>query len=64
MKEDIISRMNMVVSALNNVSVRGEDNLANLSGSIGVLKGIIVALQECDITPIEPNKKETENTQV
>lgn len=64
MKEDIIGRINMVVSALNNVSVRGEDNLANLSGSIGVLKGLLTTLQNCDITPIEPDKEETENAQV
>lgn len=38
MKEEIMQRIISVINALNNVSVKGEQNLANLSGSITVLK--------------------------
>lgn len=63
MKEDVIGRINMVINALNNVSVRGEENLANLSGSIGVLKGILNTLQNCIITPNQENTEKTEEIQ-
>lgn len=63
MKEDVISRINMVINALNSVSVRGEENLANLSGSIGVLKGILNTLQNCIITPNQENTEKTEEIQ-
>ncbi len=38
MKNEIIQRIMSVINALNNVSVKGEQNLANMSGSITVLR--------------------------
>ena len=38
MKDEIMQRIISVINALNNVTVKGEQNLANLSGSITVLK--------------------------
>jgi len=40
MKNEIIQRIVSVINALNNVSVKGEQNLANLSGSITVLREV------------------------
>lgn len=38
--EDILSRVNAVIQALNLVTVCGKQNLANLSGSISVLEDV------------------------
>lgn len=40
MKNEIIQRIASVINALNNVTVKGESNLANMSGSITVLREI------------------------
>jgi len=40
MKNEIMQRIVSVINALNNVSVKGEQNLANLSGSITVLREV------------------------
>lgn len=56
MKDRILQNISAVVRALNNVSVSGKDNLANLSGSISVLEDLYTALNACQI--VEPNAKE------
>ena len=38
MKDEVINRLVAVLNALDNVSVRGKPNLANLSGSIAILE--------------------------
>ena len=40
MKDDILQKINAVLTALNNTTVCGKGNLANLSGSIAVLEEI------------------------
>ncbi len=40
MKNEIIQKLGAVINALNNVCVKGEQNLANLSGSITILKEV------------------------
>ena len=40
MKNEIIQKLGAVINALNNVYVKGEQNLANLSGSITILREI------------------------
>lgn len=50
MKDDIMQRLTVVLSALNNTSVSGKANLANLSGSIAVLEEICGMLSEAVIT--------------
>jgi hypothetical protein len=40
MKNEIMQCIVSVINALNNVSVKGEQNLANLSGSITVLREV------------------------
>lgn len=38
MKDEVINRLVAVLNALDNISVRGKPNLANLSGSIAILE--------------------------
>ncbi len=56
MKNDVMQKIALVINALNSVTVCGEQNLANLSGSIAVLKEIVSQLNNCEIT----GRKETE----
>ncbi len=50
MRDDIMQRLTVVLNALNNTSVSGKANLANLSGSIAVLEEICGMLSEAVIT--------------
>ena len=48
MKDEVINRLVAVLNALDNISVRGKPNLANLSGSIAILEEtfcLVVRLQ-------------------
>ncbi len=56
MKNDVMQKIALVINALNNVTVCGEQNLVNLSGSIAVLKEIVSQLNTCEIA----ERKETE----
>lgn len=49
MKEEIIQRLAVTLNALNNISVSGKSNLANLSGSIAMLEEIGTMLNASDI---------------
>ena len=55
MKEEILNRLVAVLNALDNISVHGKMNLANLSGSIAILEEIMKSLSDCEIT--EPHKE-------
>jgi hypothetical protein len=55
MKEQILQNIDAVIGALNNVSVCGEENLANLAGSLRVLHQIGAMLQNAEFS--EPEKK-------
>lgn len=48
----IIDNLNTVIQALNNVEVKGAQNMANIVGSINILTGIIEELSK------EANKEE------
>lgn len=48
--EEVISRINMAIMAMNNISVSGKTNLMNLSGSITILEDVISTLSR----PAEP----------
>lgn len=50
MRDDIMQRLTVVLNALNNTSVSGKANLANLSGSIAVLEEICGMLSDAVIT--------------
>lgn len=50
MKDEIMQRLNVVLNALNNTSVSGKTNLANLSGSIAVLEEVCGMLSDVAIT--------------
>lgn len=50
MRDDIMQRLTVVLNALNNTSVSGKANLANLSGSIAVLEEVCGILSEAVIT--------------
>lgn len=58
MKDEIMQRITAVLTALNNISVSGKSNLANLSGSIAVLEEIMKKLQTVDFA--ETIQEETE----
>lgn len=49
MKEKITNRLNIVLNALNNVSVRGKENLGNLSGSIAIIEELSTLLSDDSI---------------
>lgn len=51
MKQEILKKLSIVLNALNNISVSGKVNLANLSGSITMLEEISGALSGADIIP-------------
>ena len=48
MKEDILQRLNLVLGALNSVTVCGKANLANLSGSIAMLEEVEKMIRDTD----------------
>lgn len=50
MKDEILSKLNVVINALNNVSVHGKQNLDNLSGSICMVSEIRRLLSSAEIT--------------
>lgn len=60
MKNEIIQKIGAVINALNNVYVKGEQNLANLSGSITILKEVAEQISVSDFSVTakkETNKK-------
>ena len=57
MKNDILNRLSAVISALNNITVSGKQNLANLSGSISILEETRSIINSCNIETAD-----TENT--
>jgi Tfp pilus assembly protein PilZ len=50
MKDEIIQRLNVVLNALDKISVSGKVNLANLSGSIAMLEEIGMILNDAEVT--------------
>lgn len=63
MKNEIIQRIVAVINALNNVSVKGEDNLANMSGSITILKEVAAMINQAQFVEEAPDK-ETKSEEV
>ena len=55
--DEMIQKIGAVINALNNIYVKGEQNLANLSGSITVLKEVFEQINACEFT----NNKEVKN---
>lgn len=51
MKESIMQKLGVVWNALDNVEVKGERNLANLSGSMTLLKEIMNDLNNAEVAP-------------
>ena len=58
MKEEIINSVIAVYNALNNITVCGKNNLANLSGSIAALEEIADALNKAEITEASADKED------
>ncbi len=54
MKDEIMQRLTVTLNALNNISVSGKANLANLSGSIAMLEEMAMLLNDAEIK--EPEK--------
>lgn len=58
MKDEIMKRLVGVLNALNNITVSGKVNLANLSGSIAVIEEVAGMLEGSDIIEnVEEEKK-------
>lgn len=49
MKDQVMQRLAFVLNALDNISVRGKANLANLSGSITMLEEVAQILNDVEI---------------
>lgn len=59
MKEDILQRLNLVLGALNSVTVCGKANLANLSGSIAMLEEVEKMVRGADAPEMPKTGAET-----
>lgn len=59
MKNEIVQRINAVLSALNNIDVRGKSNLNNLSGSIALLEEVASMLSSVEFK--EPQVEEAQS---
>ena len=57
MKTEIIQRLNLILGALNSISVSGKSNLENLSGSIAMLEEVAQMLNGAEIVEIEKSTK-------
>lgn len=57
MKNEIIQKLGAVINALNNVYVKGEQNLANLSGSITILKEVAEQVNVLEVKTIDEDKR-------
>ena len=57
MKTEIMQRLNLILGALNSISVSGISNLANLSGSIAMLEEVAQMLNGAEIVEIEKSTK-------
>lgn len=57
MKEDFLKCLAVVLNALDNITVQGRQNLANLSGSIAILEEMRNNLLECEITQRKKEEK-------
>lgn len=53
-----MQRINAVLTALNNISVNGKANLANLSGSIAVLEEVANMLNHAEVQEEKNETKE------
>lgn len=49
MRDGITQRLIAVANVLNTISVSGKQNLANLSGSIGVIEEVLGMLENADV---------------
>lgn len=59
MKNEIIQKLGAVINALNNVYVKGEQNLANLSGSITILKEVAEQVNSLNAYDTTKSKEST-----
>lgn len=59
MKNEIIQKLGAVINALNNVYVKGEQNLANLSGSITILREIAEQINSYEAHENDNRKEST-----
>ena len=59
MKNEIIQKLGAVINALNNVYVKGEQNLANLSGSITILKEVAEQVNGLNVYDTTKSKEST-----
>jgi hypothetical protein len=57
MKTEIMQRLNLILGALNSISVSGKSNLANLSGSIAMLEEVAQMLNGAEIVETEKSTK-------
>lgn len=49
MKDNLMQMLGAVLNALNEISVNGKANLANLAGSIATLEEVATTLKKCSL---------------
>ena len=62
MKNEILQTIASVIGALNNIEVKGKQNLMNLAGAIGILEDLgnkVAAQDEPGDRPAPPAKEES-----
>lgn len=57
MKNEVMQRIAAVLNALDNVYVKGRQNLANLSGSITILEETAKILSKCEFVESDDEKQ-------
>ena len=57
MKTEIMQRLNLILGALNSISVSGKSNLSNLSGSSAMLEEVAQMLNGAEIVETEKSTK-------
>lgn len=55
-KNDILYSLNVLIGTLNNINVCGEQNCANIVGSIKMLRDLCGTINKCNITMNETEK--------
>lgn len=55
-KDEVLCKLNTLIGVLNKISVSGEQNCDNVSGSIKIVRDICNTISKCEITKTEEKK--------
>lgn len=57
MKDDIMYKMKAIQDALNNIEVRGKQNITLMAGIMNILDEIVVSLNQCTFDKMVKDEK-------